>query len=61
MRVALITLAALALASCSRGGEYVSVGLDGSIKIWTDKDTGCQYVITDDNITPRLGVPCPSR
>jgi hypothetical protein len=37
------------------------VGLDGSIKIWTDKDTGCQYVITDDNITPRLGVPCPSR
>lgn len=50
----LILASALLLASCNRADQTVSRGLNGAISIWTDKETGCQYVLTDDNITPRL-------
>jgi hypothetical protein len=62
--LAAVAATCLALAACSRGGDVVSRGIDGTIKIWTDAGTGCQYILTDDVMIVRqnaYGHPhCPN-
>lgn len=59
MRVALCAFALLALAGCWRPGDNDTVRTDrggsGRITIFTDQETGCQYLAHNfGSITPRL-------